>query len=156
RLKDRHEIAFLLVGEGGEKRQLQHRASRQALTNVIFRDAVDRKTVRRLYSLSDICIVSLKEAPLLASFIPSKIFEMMAMERPIVAALSGESARIINQSGGGIVVEPGNAAGIAAAIRLLADQPERRLRLGRAGRAFVEAHYSRQELARRYLQLLEA
>lgn len=153
-LEDRPEVTFLLVGEGAEKEQLRQRISQENQRNVVLLDAVGRPMVRELYSMADVCTVVLDKAPLLSEFIPSKIFEMMAMERPVVASVSGESAQIIEEAGAGIVVAPGEPDETASAIHSLIDQPGMREQMGKAGRAFVESHYSRSSLAQRYLQLL--
>jgi colanic acid biosynthesis glycosyl transferase WcaI len=54
---------------------------------------------------------------------------------------------VLDESGGGITVTPGDAHAMAAAILELRDDPERREQLGKAGRRHVEAHYSRAVIA---------
>src|SRR5207237_3477346 len=76
-------IHFVFVGEGDEKQKLIQRAQESKLKNVTFHDPVDRLTVREFYSLADVCLVPLRNIPLFDSFVPSKMFEMMAMARPI-------------------------------------------------------------------------
>lgn len=154
-LEDRPEVIFLLVGEGAEKDRLRRRIDRHQQRNVVLLDAVDRSRVREFYSMADLCFVSLGPAPLLAEFIPSKIFEMMAMERPIIASLSGEAARIIEEAAAGLVVTPGNPNQIAAAIRSLLDRPQVRQKMGETGRIYVRDQYSRSLLSQRYLQILQ-
>ena len=63
-----------------------------------------------------------------------KIFEYLACEKPVVGALSGESARVLRDSQGGIVVPLGDARATADAILTLYHSPERRALMGKLGR----------------------
>jgi glycosyltransferase involved in cell wall biosynthesis len=155
RLKDRHDIVFLFVGEGAEKEMLVETARREGLENVRFLDPVGKEEVRDYYALADLALVPLRNIPLFDTFIPSKMFEIMAMATPIVGSIRGEAAGILERSGGAIVVPPEDAAAIAAAVSALADDSERRRAMGTSAREFVRAHYSRQALAAQYLEVLD-
>ena len=78
--------------------------------------------------------------------IPSKMFEIMAMARPIIGSIRGEAAEILKRSGGGLVVEPENPKAIAEAIFYLLRHPGKRQALGSSGRKFVNEYFSRQLL----------
>ncbi len=155
-LLDQPRVQFLFVGEGAEKEVLVRRAAAEGLNNVQFLDSVNKDDVRKFYALADVCLVPLRDIPIFNKFIPSKMFEMMAMECPIVASVSGEAAAILNQSGGAVVVPPEDSQAIAGAIRNLADDHLRRAELGRKGRAFLIERYSRRALAGKYLDVIEA
>lgn len=153
-LRDRTELAFAFVGEGAEREALMAEAARRGLGNTTFLPAVPKSEMPALYASSDICIVCLKPIPLFAKFVPSKLFEVLAAGRPLVAALAGEAADIAARAGG-VVVPPGQGARLAAALDALASDPLRREAMARQGRQFVEAHYDRRQLATRYLDVLE-
>ena len=125
------------------------------LKNVNFRDPVDREGVRRYYQMADLCLVPLRNVPLFNAFIPSKMFEIMSMGKPMVASISGEAADIIKRSGGGVVVIPEDSEAIAAALVDLYRSPEKRRKMGIAGRVFVSSYYNRKFLASRYMDLLK-
>lgn len=78
----------------------------------------------------------------------------MAWRQPIVAALKGEAADILERSGGAVIVPPEDPDSMAEAIISLIDQPDLRRRLGESGTAFASAHYSREKLAVKYEQLI--
>lgn len=149
-------IRFLFVGDGAEKPQLVEEAHRAGLDNVRFLDAVGKAEARALYALADVCLVPLRNIPLFETFIPSKMFEIMAMGRPIVASVAGEAAGILRRSDGAIVVPPEDSTAIGRAIVELQRDPERATSMGRRGREFVVQHYSRRMLANDYLGLMEA
>ena len=156
RLRDRGDIQFLLVGNGPEKLALERRAREERLSNVQFLDPVGKQDVRAFYHLADACIVPLRNVPLFDTFIPSKMFEVLASGRPLIGALSGESAEILRASGGGIVVAPEDGAAIANAVLEVQRSSARARAMGTEGRAFVARYYSRAALAARYLDLLAA
>ncbi len=77
------------------------------------------------------------------------------MSRPIVHAVRGESAEIVERAGAGITVEPGSPEGIVAAARALAGDPALARRLGESGRRAVEREFDRREAALSMLRVLE-
>ena len=148
------DIRFVLVGEGAEKAQLVQDAAARGLSNVIFHPGVPKEQVARWYRLADVGLVPLRDVPLFDTFIPSKMFEIMASGTPIVASLRGEAREILERSGGARVVEPEDAAAIASEILDLRDNPETRAEMARRGRTFVEREYTRERLGRAYLEIL--
>jgi len=153
-LKQQHRIHFLFVGDGAEKPALVEYARQAELTNVTFHGSVDEDAVMSFYALSDICLVPLRDISLFDAFIPSKMFEIMAMERPILASLKGEAADIINHSESGIVVPPEDAGAIKEAVLSMFANQQRNREFGHNGRRFAREHYNRQTLADRYLEVL--
>lgn len=156
RLRDELDVCFVFVGDGAEKQCLVRRAAEIGLSNVRFLPSQPRETVPAWYSSADVVLVPLRDIPVFETFIPSKMFEILACERPIIASVRGEARRILERSGGAVVVEPEDVDGIAQAIRTLRADAGLRERLGRSGGAFVRAEYDRRVLAHRYLGLLEA
>ena len=146
-------VAF--VGEGSAKAQLRQRVADLGLRNVSLHAGVARSEVPRLVQAADICLVPLRDVPLFSTFIPSKIFEYLAVEKPVVGSVRGESAQILRDAGA-VVVEPEDSVAIADAIRDLAAHPERWAAMGRRGRRYVTDHFDRRQLANRYRSLLLA
>jgi glycosyltransferase involved in cell wall biosynthesis len=93
---------------------------------------------------------------LFESVIPSKMFEAMAMARPIILGVRGDARVLLQRAGGGLDMEPGCAESLVACVMRLADDPSLRSALGASGRAFVEEHYNRDRLAGEMLGLLES
>ena len=149
-LRDQADIVFLLVGDGAEKERLAALRTEWALENVIMLDQQPKANMRYLLGLSSASLVVLKKSALFRSVIPSKIFESMAMERPILLGVAGESREIIDDAGCGIAVEPEDHEALAIAIRELHGDPARCERPGKRGRVYVEAHYDREALAIRF------
>jgi len=153
-LRDLPDVRFVLVGEGAEKEELRAKADAEGIANVVFHEGVPKEEVARWYRLADVGLVPLRDVPLFDSFVPSKLFELLAAGVPVVASVRGEAGEILTRSGGAEVVRPEDAAGIAAAVRALHGDPRRRARMATAGRAFVAAEYTRARLGRAYLEVL--
>jgi glycosyltransferase involved in cell wall biosynthesis len=149
-------LKFLFVGDGAERAQLEARARGESLSNVRFLGEVARERMPAIHALSDVCMVLLRRADLFTTVIPSKLFEILAMERPIVLGVDGEARALLEVSGGGVFVPPEAPAALGAALARLAADPELRRRLGKAGRAYVLKNHDRSTLATKYLTQLEA
>lgn len=148
-------IRFLIVGEGARKEELEDRARTMRLDNVTFLPRQPREDVPAFLAASDAVVVHLKDDPLFRHVVPSKIFEAMAAGRPLVHAVRGESADIVNDARCGITVKPECPLEMAAAIRRLQADAELASVLGRNGRAAAEGEFCRNAAALRMLDVLE-
>lgn len=86
--------------------------------------------------------------------IPGTVREAMAMELPVVATDVGGTADVVDSDETGFLVEPGNVDGITNAIGALLDDPERRNRMGVAGRERIVDEFSVEQYVRKYDRLL--
>lgn len=153
-LKGDPDVTFVFVGEGAEKKMLMEKAARMELPNVRFIPGQPKQAMASWYAAADAVLVPLRNIPLFETFIPSKMFEIMACGRPIVGSVKGEARDILERSQGALIVDPEDSAAIARAIQSLRQAPELAHRLGEAGNRFVRDHYDRRALARLYLDLL--
>lgn len=147
-------IRFAFVGEGADKRRLRHRVAQLGLRNAALLPGVPSAEMPALLTTADICLVPLRDVPLFATFIPSKLFEYLAAGRAVIGSVTGEAARILRDAGA-LVVPPEDSAALAAAISALAADPSRRAAMGVAGRQHVERCYDRTALAREYRKILD-
>lgn len=147
---------YVLVGDGAEREGLLSAAGERGLSNVRMFPSVPREEVPALYAAADVCLVSLRPLPIFETFVPSKLFEMLAAGRPVVGALAGEAREILERSRGGVAVPPGDGAAVAAAVENLRARPTLRSEMGERGRTFVREHFDRERLAARYLAVLQS
>jgi glycosyltransferase involved in cell wall biosynthesis len=153
-LKEEEDIEFLFIGEGAEKDKLKAAVGEQGITNVRFIDSQPKEMIPEFYSISDVCLIPLKNIQLFKTFIPSKMFEIMACGVPIVASLEGEAADILTESKAALVVHPDNDEEIKQAILKLKNDKELYQQLKANGPIFVGKNYSRKMLAERYLDII--
>jgi glycosyltransferase involved in cell wall biosynthesis len=152
-LRDHATVRFVFVGEGAEKEQLRARVSAMGLENVLLHPGIPRADVPGVLQAADICLAPLRDVPMFATFIPSKIFEYMGAERAVIGSVRGESARILEDAGA-LVVPPEDPEALAAAIAKLARDAALRTEMGVSGRRHVEQHFDRQRLADDYASIL--
>ncbi|MCK9876468.1 glycosyltransferase family 4 protein [Frankia sp. Ag45/Mut15] len=150
---DARAVRFAFVGEGADKRRLVEHVRALGLTNTTLHDGVPRAEVAAHVAAADLCVVPLRDVPMFDTFIPSKMFELLAAGKPVIGTLRGEAARILLDAGQ-VVVAPEDAEALAAAITRLAADPEQRARMARDGRRYVERHFNRDTLAHAYSDLL--
>jgi glycosyltransferase involved in cell wall biosynthesis len=147
-------VRLAFVGEGADKERLRQRVAELELDNVTLLPAVPSSEMPALLAAADICLVPLRDVPLFATFIPSKMFEYLAAGKAVIGSVAGEPARILSEAGA-LVVPPEDSAALAAAIAALAASPARRALMGQAGRAHVARCYDRAGLAREYRKILD-
>ena len=78
----------------------------------------------------------------------------MAMERPLILGVEGESKDIIEKANCGLCIEPENDEQLVESVLKLHSNPELSERLGRNGRRFVKNNFDRDNLAKTYLDVL--
>jgi glycosyltransferase involved in cell wall biosynthesis len=104
--------------------------------------------------MCDVALVLLRDTALFSHVIPSKMFEAMGMERPIILGVRGESREILERAQAGIGITPQSVDELVAALLRLADDASLRQRMGRDGRAFVAREFNRDRLAGEMLEVL--
>jgi len=153
-LRNEPDIAFLLVGDGARREALLRQRDEMQLTNVIMLGQQPKVRMPGIWAATAVSLVLLRDELLFRSVIPSKIFESMAMQKPIILGVRGESQALLEASGAGLCIAPESATELAQAVRTLWTDTQRRAAMGQAGRAWVECNADRNRLAERYEGLL--
>ena len=152
----RDDIMFLIAGDGARREYLQALAKESGVESLVrFSGRLNKSQMPTVLASSDCLLVHLKKSELFETVIPSKIFEAMAMQRPVIMGVRGESAEIVRNAGAGIEIEPDNDKELADAVIRLCDDHELRQSLEKHGRDLVLRHYTRDALAARFLELIE-
>lgn len=146
-LRDVPEVQFVLVGDGTALPALKQTATERDLKNVRFLPRRPATAMSRLYALADVLLVHLKDEPLFRITIPHKILAYLGVGKPILAAVEGDAADLVNSVGAGITCAPENPTALAAAVRQLWALPasERRA-MGARGLIAARERYSREVL----------
>ena len=148
-------VRFLFVGPGAEREHLRAIAAEWGLKNVVFVPAQPKEQMPRYWSLCDVALVHLKDTPLFATVIPSKLFEAMGMGLPIVlVAPRGEASKIVLGKDVGIHVPAGDANALATALASFEKMGDGLKEIAGRSRS-VAQNYSRERQAGLYLTSLE-
>ena len=154
-LADEDDIRFLMVGDGARKSDLLQRSRQLGLRNVLFHDSMPKSRMPALWSVCDVALVHLKNDPVFATVIPSKIFEAFGMGKPVmIVQPRGEAVSLVERAGAGEWVPPEDPEALAAAILRWKSDPAG-LQNFSARSAAEASNHSRDQLAARMLQLLE-
>ena len=130
------DVGLLIAGEGDERARLQALAGELGLGDRVKLMGYCADP-RELYQALDAYVLSsLREG------LPNVLLEAMALGVPVVATRIAGVPRLVRDGENGLLVEPGDVGGLAAAVRNLAGNEELRTRLGAAGWATIEAGYS--------------
>lgn len=154
-LKDKQSIQFVFVGDGPEKKKLIDMANSKGLKNITFLPVQPKANMPKIIGSMDASVIPLKKLDLFKGALPSKMFEALSTELPIVLAVEGEAANLINDAKAGIVVEPENSKAMADAVLKLAEDVELRHTLGNNGRNYVMKNYSRDNITKKLENILE-
>ncbi len=155
KIKDKKEIHFLLIGDGAEREKLVEMKSELQLTNVTILPSVTREQLKNYYSISDLMLVTLRGLDLFSSALPSKMFEIMAMGKPILHTVDGVARELLDKEEIGKFVEPENPDKMANAILELYKNHSWLVNAGNKARKFVTENFNRDLLAQNYLTELE-
>ena len=134
-------VCFVMLGGGVELGTLKQQAAQRGLTNVVFLPAVPMAEVGTYLQAADALLVHLRKDPLFEITIPSKTQAYMAAGKPLLMAVDGDAADLVRQSGGGVVAESENAAGLAQAADALTEtRPQALANMGQQAQQFYAEH----------------
>ena len=152
RMKADPSVQFILVGEGAAKARLKAYAN--GLPNVLFVDRQPREVISQMLNEIDLSLVMLRKADLFRTVIPSKMFEIMGVGKPIVLGVRGEAQRIVEEAGAGISIEPQDTEALVGAIERFRGDDAFRAQCGESAYRFVRDQYNLDSLAVEYLDVL--
>jgi len=154
-LKNNHNIHFVLVGQGPQKKDLQSFVEREKLDNISFLPAVPKINIPDILDFFDVCYIAANHNPLYRFGVsPNKMFDYMMSAKPILNAIDAGND-LVAESGCGISVPPENPQAIADAILYLFKMSlEERKAMGQKGHEYVKAHHDYSVLARKFLESL--
>ncbi|TNF69110.1 MAG: glycosyltransferase WbuB [Gammaproteobacteria bacterium] len=146
KLTEDQSVHFIIMGTGAYAEQIKSQA--QTLDNVTFIDSGSRFDAIEVTNMLDASIVHLKNTPLFETVIPSKVFESMALGKPILMGVKGEVRDIvINQAQAGIAFEPEDAVSLNQAIAQMKVEEFDHKRI----KDFVAMYFDRNQIAIRML-----
>jgi glycosyltransferase involved in cell wall biosynthesis len=156
RLRDDPRFHVLFVGDGPERDALAAEVERRGLGSVTFVGEVPLDEVAPYLNACDLLVVPLRKLDLLEDFIPSKLFDYMACERPVALMLGGQAREVLEAAGAGWPLAAEDDEALADLARRLVDDRGELVARGRSGRAYVLEHYDRYREAEHLESVLRA
>jgi colanic acid biosynthesis glycosyl transferase WcaI len=155
-VKHQPDIRFLIVGDGVMRPKLEEKARNLGLSNVTFLPFQPHDSLPWLRATCDVQVALYRQGSSRYSM-PSKVYEIMASGRPLLASadVNSDVWRLIEDTGCGICVEPHDPEKLAASILRLYGDRSLRDAMGERGRQQAEQHYSRDVVVGLYGDLLE-
>jgi glycosyltransferase involved in cell wall biosynthesis len=148
KLSKEKDIHWVIVGDGPLRSWAEDQIRARGLERTVhLLGRYPEQAMPRFFSVADVLLVTLKKDPVFAITIPSKVQSYLACGRPIAAALDGEGARVIHESGAGLAVPAGDAEALAGVVLKMHGMPKSELeRMGRLSREYSERHFERNTL----------
>ena len=148
RLRQHPDIQWVVLGDGNMRPWVADRIRALGLErqfHLLGQRPMD--VMPAYFSAADALLVTLRADPVFTLTVPSKIQSYLACGKPIIAAINGEGADIVIESGAGIGCPAENPDKLAQAVLSLYRKPEHeRHAMGRRGRAFFETNFEREML----------
>ena len=147
-LREWRDIHWVIVGDGREAAWAKAEVARCGLEDIVkFLGPHPAERMPYFFALADALLVTLRKHPIAGLTIPSKLQSYLACGRPVVAALDGEGARVIQEAQAGFAAEPGEPAALAGAVLAMYHLPEEKRReMGQRARAYFEENFERGKL----------
>ncbi len=154
-LRNRPDIAIVLLGEGKMKETLKQQAAAKGLTNFHLIDPVPKTQLPGILAACHIGLMILKQIKRPRWVTPNKIFDYMFTGIPSIVNFAGTTADMVMADGAGYASKPGDAANLAAKIVEWTDHAERRMAIGSKARDVALQKYDRKMIAKRMAELFE-
>jgi glycosyltransferase involved in cell wall biosynthesis len=148
------DIHLLLVGDGKERPCLEALAARYQLHNTTLLPAMSKLELAGLMPLSDICLTIFAPLPVLQTNSPNKLFDALALGRPVLINFGGWMQKVLEAHNAGIAVPSNDPQELADKIIELHAHPELLAEMGRNARALAEVEYDREKLCRQLESVL--
>lgn len=155
-LKAYTDIHFVILGSGRKQSWVESQVSQSGLYHtfhLLGRHPVE--SMPRYFSLADVMLVTLKRDPIFERTIPAKVQSYMACAKPLIAALDGEGARVVNVAGAGLTCPAEAPEALAEKILQMYRLSEKeREAMGVSGLQFFKSNFERGMLLKKLVRMM--
>ena len=155
-IKENSSIHIILQGSGPEKDDLVNLKDELKIDNVHFLPPVPKAEMPNILLEVDVALVPLRKLDLFQGAIPSKIFEALAMEKPLLLGVEGEAKKhFIDNAKAGLFFEPENEIDLADKMIEFSNDKNMIIEMGSNGRKYVSEHFNRNKIAADFIKQLQ-
>lgn len=148
RLKHLPDLRWLIVGDGRASDHVRSEVKRMGLErNFVLLGRHPLERMPSFFLAASALLVSLRPDPIFSMTVPSKVQSYLSAGVPLLAMLDGEGARIVDESGGGLVGPAGNGEALARNVeRLISMSLDERRLMGERARDYGQREFDRDTL----------
>lgn len=149
----RNDYKIHIVGDGSMRSELEQLVKEKGLTaNVIFYGNQKREAMPKYYKMADALLITLRGNNAVGDTMPGKLQMYMTTGKPILGAINGAAAEVIDEAKCGICVKAGDYEGLARLMKRFIDNPQEYQSCGENARQFFKNHFTLEH----YMDGLEA
>ncbi len=152
-LQEFDDILFLMVGEGVQRKELESQAA--GLGNIIFTGAIPFNKMPTILARANACITSLRGENIVNIGYPVKMIEYLGAGTPVIAAVGGESKKLLAQNNAAILVKPGDQKELVNAIKELYQDNTIQERLSQNGLNLAKNKFDKRKMMNKFSNLIE-
>ena len=150
-LSGNENIKFVIIGNGPNKLKLIEQINKLNHKNIFFYDSVPKSELPHIINSIDALVIPLRKTDLSEGTIPSKIFENLAIKKPILLGVEGEAKELfIDEGKCGLAFEPENAEDLTKKILMLYNDRNLLHQMGENGRKYVSEKFNRDLIADKF------
>lgn len=154
-LESQTQVHFIIQGTGPMGADLIQLKADLGLTQVHFLEPVPKSKMPGILKAMDLAVVPLRKLDLFQGAIPSKVFEALSMQVPILLGVDGEArTHFVDRAKAAWFFEPENPQALADKVTYLIEHPEEIKQAGINGRKYVHTHFNRDHIAHHFIEKL--
>ena len=143
-VQNEKKIHIHIVGGGIALEACKKQA--EGLENITFHGRHDIGEMPAFYAMADAMLITMKDDPVLSATLPGKVQTYMAAGKPVVGAIGGETARVVNEDAAcGRCCAPEDAKGLADIMLRIAEDDALRVRFGENARRYYQEYFRKEQ-----------
>ena len=143
-VQNEKKIHIHIVGGGIALETCKKQA--EGLENITFHGRHDIGEMPYFYAMADAMLITMKDDPVLSATLPGKVQTYMAAGKPVVGAIGGETARVVNEDAAcGMCCAPENTKGLADIMLRIAEDDARRVQFGENARRYYQEYFRKEQ-----------
>ncbi len=150
KLRD-EKVRFHIVGDGSELSNVKKKA--EGLDNVIFYGRKPMEDMPKYYEMADAMLVTLTDNPVISLTLPGKVQSYMAAGKPIIGAINGETARVLQEAQGGYCGKAEDSQKLVENIKKLSGASNSD-EIGMSNRNYYLKHFSKEQFIKKLVHHL--
>ncbi len=156
RMSNLPDCRLVLVGSGSRLDWLREQKQKKKLDNLLLPGRFPPEAMPVFFDLADCLLVTLNAEEIFSYTVPSKVQTYLAAGKPIIAAMDGEGARLINEAGAGLTCAAEDVDGLVHNIESLYNMSDsEKAEMGLSGRRYFDENFDMEKQSRRLIDIIQ-